>query len=755
MKILEGVLLALAEKSRYRPAAVIAIAVLVFMPFVANLPNLSGFFNPDPIGLYAKLSTRILPSRISALSFIDPNVGFTSQALGHRAALDWLEGKIPWWNPYEGVGVPLAGEMQSAALFPLTLLLYFSNGQLYFHIILEIIAGLSTYFLLRRLSLSRWAALVGGVLFELNGTFAWLGHAPFNPVAFLPLLLLGVEYSYRNARLGVRYGWRWIAIAVALSLYAGFPETAYINAILAVAWIILRSSQLRPPAIWSYLAKIMLGGIVGLLLAAPILVAFFDYLREGFVGGHSGAFAFAYLPLAGLPQLVFPYLYGPIFFFSSFDHSGLLNVIWGNVGGYLTASLLLLIFIGLAGKRERALRFVLIGWIILALAKTFGAANWVTLILNKIPLISQTAFFRYSPPSWELAAILLAAFALDDTMNGRLRRLWLAVAVTLITLIALTVPALSLVKALRVSKAPHFMLFPLISIFWASIICTGILVSFFFEKRARAIFIGALLIVDALAMFSAPMVSNLRSFQIDRPAIKYMQKHIGLARFYTLGPIAPNYGSYFGLASINYNDLPIAARWMKFINNRLDSNADSISFTGTVSKDINGQTPEEALLANLVNYAWVGVKYVVTPNNPNPFAKLQYNQPKLAYHDNLMNIYELPNYQQYFTTLQNTAKVHIVSRTRVSTQSSKPTVLIRRELFFAGWHAYINGRETPISQYRGLFQAVRIPKGKNYLTFRYAPPHIEYAVVSFAGAVLFLFCTIFLRSKATRPYGSI
>jgi hypothetical protein len=49
----------------------------------------------------------------------------------------------------------------------------------------------STYLLLRRLARAP-ASAAGGTAFALNGTFAWL-YVPVNPVAFLPLLLLGVE----------------------------------------------------------------------------------------------------------------------------------------------------------------------------------------------------------------------------------------------------------------------------------------------------------------------------------------------------------------------------------------------------------------------------------------------------------------------------------------------------------------------------------------------------------------------------------
>ena len=76
---------------------------------------------------------------------------------------------------------PARGRVQSAALFPPTLLTLVSNGQLYEHMLLEILAGIATYLLLRRISIDRWAAAAAGIAFALNGTFAWLWHATVNP----------------------------------------------------------------------------------------------------------------------------------------------------------------------------------------------------------------------------------------------------------------------------------------------------------------------------------------------------------------------------------------------------------------------------------------------------------------------------------------------------------------------------------------------------------------------------------------------
>ena len=160
---------------------------------------------------------------------IDPNVGFITQSLGHQAALDVLHGHFPWWNYFEGLGQPLAGEMQSAALFPLTLLFALSSGLLWFHVSLEVIAGISTYFLARRLSLPVFFATFAGMLFALNGTYAWLGNAVLNPVAFLPMLLLGIEMIIDSGPSASKRGWYIAAIALALSIYAGFPEVAYFD----------------------------------------------------------------------------------------------------------------------------------------------------------------------------------------------------------------------------------------------------------------------------------------------------------------------------------------------------------------------------------------------------------------------------------------------------------------------------------------------------------------------------------------------
>ena len=106
----------------------LAIAAVVV---VANAPSLLALSSSNPIEYRSGLVSNITPGPLPGERAIDPNDGYVSQSLGYRAALDWIQLRVPWWNPYEGTGSPLAGEMQSGAFFPPTLLTRVQNGHLY------------------------------------------------------------------------------------------------------------------------------------------------------------------------------------------------------------------------------------------------------------------------------------------------------------------------------------------------------------------------------------------------------------------------------------------------------------------------------------------------------------------------------------------------------------------------------------------------------------------------------------------------
>jgi hypothetical protein len=293
--------------TRRLPADTWAMLAVAGAVLLANILYLLDVFVANPLGPRSGLLSGLSPGPLPGAPVLDPNNGVISQALGHRAVLDWLHAQLPWWNSYAGTGMPLAGEMQSAALFPPTFLTLLSNGQLYEHILLELTAGISTCLLLRRVPLGSFASAIGGIAFALNGTFAWFGHATVNPVAFLPMLLLGIELAFAAARDGRPGGWWLIAVAGALSFYAGFPEVAYIDALLAASWFAWRAACVGRERLWPFTAKAFAGAAVGALLAAPLMIAMVGYFNHADLELHATDFVSSlHLAPHGLPQLLLP-----------------------------------------------------------------------------------------------------------------------------------------------------------------------------------------------------------------------------------------------------------------------------------------------------------------------------------------------------------------------------------------------------------------------------------------------------------------
>jgi len=176
-----------------------ALLAVTLAVLVANLPSLLGFFHPNPLNYRGGLTSAITPGALNGRPFIDGAAAFTSQAIGHLAALNLPHLHLPWWNLYEATGIPLLGETQNASLFPPTLLTAVSNGQLFEHMLLELVAGICTYLLLRRILVTRSAAVAGAIAFALNGKFAWFADGTVNPLPFLPRPAAAARQPHRRA----------------------------------------------------------------------------------------------------------------------------------------------------------------------------------------------------------------------------------------------------------------------------------------------------------------------------------------------------------------------------------------------------------------------------------------------------------------------------------------------------------------------------------------------------------------------------
>jgi hypothetical protein len=723
--------------ARYLWPLLVTVAVLV-----ANFPALVGITDVNPLVTYAGLTQARGASLLPGASTLDINVGATSQALGHRAALDWLHGHVPWWNPYEGLGTPLAAGMQAAVFFPLTLLLVWSGGQLAFRLVLEVSTGLCTYFLLRRLGTRDAVACTGGIVFALDGTFAWFQHAAINPLALLPAAILGVEVA-RERGLG---DWRTLLLpaALALSVTAGFPETAFFDDGLVVAWALWRVvSQPTWEDRGRLAGRLSLLGGGGVLLTAPLILAFRSYLSEGNVGAHSGM-AQVHLPTSNLLTLIDPYITGPLKAFVPRGSAAIENLFITN-SGYVLVSAFVLGLAGLAlSKRETGIRVLLGLWVIVISLRNFGYLP-VQHLFSHVPYVNESAIFRSAVPSIEFATVLLAALGIEAVLDNsgsrsRARRWHLPVLAVATGGLLLGLAAGPSRKVLHLvmsggpySTSPRPYVFG--ALIGTALILVALAVVGAFRGRIAAVGLCGILLFEAFGSFVYPELAATRSPVVDMKPVTWLQGHLGDARFYSLysnpaigpeygGPIAPDYGSYFGLASADYLDIPDPELYVNYVHDHLDSGAGS-EFFGTIFGRHAGFPSGLAELGkNVAAFESIGVRYIVI----GAAIRLSAYVPSATrvYDDGLVAIWQLPHVTSYYSTLEGSCRLTPAGLDELVANCQGRAVIQRDELGLAGWSATVNGQAAALSPSDGsLFTSVTVGRGTSTIVWSYRPGHLR------------------------------
>lgn len=717
-----------SQIDRWCFVAIIAVVLL------ANAMPLLGIVDTVPFDNRVGLITHQHASSIRGGYTIDPNDGFTAEALGRAAAVSWTHGNVPYWNYNEGLGAPLAGEMQSGAFSPFVLLLLFRNGLFYLHVVLEIIAGLATFLFIRRLELHRVPALVAGALFALNGTHAWLTNAVFAPVAFLPVILLGVEHAFARAQARRQGGLVALSLGLALSLLAGFPEVAFIDGLLVALWCVVRFFDIGRECLFAFARKLVTGLLLGAAIAAPVIVAFTAFLNEANVGGHSGALSELHLSSAYMFTLAFPYAAGTIF--GSWATES--QAFWGSVGGYLGATPFVVAVLGLRCQEWRRAQAALsIFWLAVVL-RVFGISHRLTNAWNLIPGIDQTAFYRYSLPALSFATVILVAFGLQDLYRvGRSRLAFAATALVSVAILGrLALQARNAVRLLTDVPMRHPV--AVASVGGAALLAGVVLVlAARSSRRDVAVVVAAIVLVtEACLLFMVPQVSAPRSVRLDRSAVRFLRENLGTQRFFSIGPITPNYGSYLGLAQLNVNDLPTPARWDRFAARDLNPNSSPQLLTGFSPLDPNGPDGFAAFASHRAGYLDAGVKFLVLGKGMRERVDKAALAASLVFENDIVDIYELRNPAPYFSAAG--CELGYSGRDRVTASCAAPSEMRRSELVMAGWSATVNGKASAVGVADDRYQTVNLPQGPSTVVFDFAPPNARLSWLASAIAVIFL-----------------
>jgi hypothetical protein len=500
-------------------------------------------------------------------------------------------GRLPLINPYNGGGIPLFANYQSAVLSPFRLPYYFLplRAALIASAFLKLFAlGFFTFFFLRLLALSRASALIGATAFAFAGhNVLLLGYPHAAAVVVLPAGLYFAERMLQRfeRHAGAPSGGRTLTRAAVLDvvgfgivlvsgLLSGHPEALFFATALVALWIVARLFR-----VWrrtggdahalSSIAPLILRFASAAALAAGLTaiqtIPFLEYLRESQLVVERSA---AQTPLHKLiwPLAFFPNLLGnPSTGYQltnnvpppNFETANLMYV--GCV-----ALLLAAIAVPLARKSRPVAFFALVAviWFLYAHG-LFGIEK----LAEHVPLLGLAPLNR-SQPIWILCIAALAAFGFESVLRyERKRRLVAALGVLAFAALSFAVfhegAAFVLGQARRkLRDSPHADMLGTEApahiayigiVFAAGALCIAAL----FVVRHRlarsllvALVIAAVFVPSGWLLRDYMPVTEDRFFFPQTPAIEALQREVGRSSFGVLGPdtIPPETNMIYGLS---------------------------------------------------------------------------------------------------------------------------------------------------------------------------------------------------------------
>jgi len=325
-------------------------------------------------------------------------------------------GHVPLWNPEIFGGMPYVGALGTGdILYPTAFLRLVMPTATVINIgffVHYILAGLFTYFLLRRLQVSWSGAVVGGVAYQLSGlvaSYAQPGHdGKLVVTALLPLVLLGLIVGMRDRRL---WGYGVTALGIALSILSQHVQMTYymlVAAGLFALYLCFGTGTVTAGDRIRTLGLASAAVALGFAIAAIQLLPAFEHmpLSSRAVSVQGG--------FAGSTTYGIPWVHIPEFFLKNFVGWGNPGTYWGPNGlklhsEYLGLPVIALALLGAGAGNDRRLRLWLAGIGLLFLLVALGKGKpFYHLWWSVMPYVKQ---MRAPGMAYFVVVFVVACFA--------------------------------------------------------------------------------------------------------------------------------------------------------------------------------------------------------------------------------------------------------------------------------------------------------------------------------------------------------
>jgi len=329
-----------------------------------------------------------------------------------RRILD--EEKIPLWNFYEGLGIPLIGNLNTEVFNPLKIILnLFPDPYLQdiFFLLRILFMGIFTYLFLQELKLSNLSCLFGSSFFMLSGySVWWINLHPLSTVMYIPAVFYFYEkWSNRN---DIKY-----AFLMSLFLASAFIGGKTPEVIMGVCFLFSY-------AIWKRLSiysikdmldeclKVCISVFISILIALFVLLPFIElYIHASPIAKsiRTGA-SCPTLPLISSVSLMQPLFLG----FKNYFYTSWLK--WEPDMIMPHASIIVFVFLIYTLINRNVLKnvfsFFILSFIILLLI--FGILP--TSFISWIPVMRSIELLKYNAMVYFSLAIISAS-ALEDFLS--------------------------------------------------------------------------------------------------------------------------------------------------------------------------------------------------------------------------------------------------------------------------------------------------------------------------------------------------
>ena len=693
----------------------------------------------------------------------------------------WVEsvrhGTLPLWDPYAFAGRSYPGEMQTAAFYPLHLVLalfpFDRNGllapQLYhlYFVSVHVMAAWFMFAFIRELGLSRFSAIIAGLCFSIGGFVGrvlWphmLESAIWLPIQFLFLLrALDAKTLFRGLAYGALSG-----LALGLSILAGGLHIVMMQGLVlmtAIAYRTIQKSGVVTAAsprykMWKQPILILLVAVsIGLASGAIQLLPSMEYSARAMRWVNGGAVlpASQKIPYSNLVDSLSPRGLVSYLFFKT------TNLGPGEVlSPYLGVFPLLLAIIGvwkcwgnLWVRYAAGLAFAAILFSLGSYSLLYGL---VYAIVPFLWMAREASRFLYLA---HFGLVILVAFG-AETLFSRTEIpsswkplhkafLWLTVACA----VALAASAVFPLPEWRSETMFSFIVIFLSYALWHYIRAGA-------TGNVARFLVAALVLFDVSAFDSAAAnkaeMARVEENHLDRllsmrPAVQFLKSQPGLFRVQVAAETPLNPGDAFDLQTLNGGAVTMPSNYFELQSKgMLALNLLNVRYflkpAATILPNPIYADSKWKIYPNPQAFprAWLVHQTAVEASSEMLLSRLSTKASEPDHVGLLTAPLEMP-LEPASADLAEDASVEQYSahHIRLKVRAGSRGLLVLSEMYYPGWKVRVNGHPEKVYEVDGGLRGVIVPQGESRVTFEYVPRSVIIggllSILAFSAVLLLL-----------------